>query len=78
MIWVYGAWKRSYLNLGGKLGGDHDLVKYTRIKCISIFYNLSYWERLPMHHVLDVMYCEKNMCEILLKTVMGENNGENC
>ena len=29
---------------------------------------------LPVRHVLDVMHCEKNLAENILKTVMGEKD----
>jgi hypothetical protein len=31
-----------------------------------------------VHHVLDVMHCEKNLCKMLLKIIMEENDGANC
>ena len=29
---------------------------------------------LPVRHLLDVMHCEKNVCENILKTIMGEKD----
>jgi hypothetical protein len=31
----------------------------------------SFWQDLPVRHVLDVMHCEKNICENILKTLWG-------
>jgi hypothetical protein len=29
-------------------------------------------QHLKIQHVLDVMHCEKNLCENILRTLMGE------
>ena len=29
---------------------------------------------LPLRHMLDLMHCEKNVCENILKTIMGEKD----
>jgi hypothetical protein len=31
-------------------------------------------QRLKIRHVLDVMHCEKNICENILKYLMGERD----
>ncbi|KAL5703498.1 hypothetical protein ACHQM5_022038 [Ranunculus cassubicifolius] len=36
----------------------------------SIFFELEYWEYLPVRHNLDVMHVEKNVAENLLATIM--------
>ncbi|XP_074347341.1 uncharacterized protein LOC141686190 [Apium graveolens] len=40
-------------------------------KKVSIFFQLEYWEFLPVRHVLDVMHIEKNICEALLGTLLN-------
>jgi hypothetical protein len=37
----------------------------------SIFFELPYWKTLLVRHNLDVMHIEKNVCDIILDTMMG-------
>jgi hypothetical protein len=37
----------------------------------SIFWNLPYWKDLIVHHAIDVMHVEKNVCEVLVSTLLG-------
>ena len=42
-------------------------------------HNVTHWilflaQDLPCRHILDVMHCEKNICEALLKFLLGEND----
>ena len=37
----------------------------------SIFFELPYWEHHLIHHNLDVMHIEKNVCDNILWTVVG-------
>ena len=39
-----GAIRESYLQCGGRRNGEHDPMKRTGIKRISIFFQLPYWE----------------------------------
>jgi hypothetical protein len=32
------------------------------------------WQLLLVRHTLDVMHCEKNICENMLKVVFGQKN----
>jgi hypothetical protein len=32
---------------------------------------LTFWQGLLIHNTLDVMHCEKNLCENVLKTIFG-------
>ena len=32
-------------------------------------------QELPIRHTLDPMHCEKNLCEVLLRTLFGETDG---
>jgi hypothetical protein len=36
----------------------------------SISWNLSYWKDMMVHHAIDVMHVEKNMCEALVSTLL--------
>ncbi|KAL5581895.1 hypothetical protein UlMin_014337 [Ulmus minor] len=38
----------------------------------SIFYELPYWAEIELKHNLDVMHIEKNVCDSLLETLMGD------
>jgi len=37
----------------------------------SIFFKLAYWKTLLLRHNLDVMHIEKNVCDIILGTLMN-------
>lgn len=37
----------------------------------SIFFDLPYWETNLLRHCLDVMHIEKNVCELLLATILN-------
>jgi hypothetical protein len=32
------------------------------------------WQHLLVRHMLDLMHCEKNICENVLKTIFGEDD----
>jgi hypothetical protein len=36
----------------------------------SIFWNLPYWKDFMVHHAIDVMHVEKNVCEALVGTLL--------
>lgn len=38
----------------------------------NIFFDLPYWESNLLHHNLDVMHIEKNMCENMIYTLLGD------
>jgi hypothetical protein len=40
--------------------------KTSRLLKKSIFWNLPYWNDLLVHHAIDVMHMEKNLCEALI------------
>lgn len=48
----YAAWRRSYLELGGKENAKADPVHVTGVKRLSEFYQLSYWE-VSLPHCLS-------------------------
>ncbi|XP_024163941.1 uncharacterized protein LOC112170899 [Rosa chinensis] len=37
----------------------------------SVFFELDYWEHLPVRHNLDVMHIEKNCCDAILGTLLN-------
>ena len=37
----------------------------------NIFFQLSYWETLILHHNLDVMHIEKNICDSMVDTLLS-------
>jgi hypothetical protein len=39
-------------------------------KKTSIFWNLPYWKDLMVHHAIDVIHVEKNVCQALVGTLM--------
>ena len=51
------------------------------LKKQSIFFDLLYWKNLLVHHNLDVMHIEKNVCESLIGTLLNipgkTKDGEN-
>ena len=57
------------------LGKKHTLtVKQTPkgqvFKKKSVFWKLPYWEILRVHHCINVMHVEKNVCESILGTLL--------
>ncbi|GMI71089.1 hypothetical protein HRI_000778200 [Hibiscus trionum] len=38
----------------------------------SIFFSLPYWEHQLLRHNLDVMHIEKNICDNILGTLIGQ------
>jgi hypothetical protein len=36
-----------------------------------IFWELPYWKNLDVHHSINVMHIEKNVCESLLRTLLN-------
>jgi hypothetical protein len=58
---VLGKWKRT-----GKNTGEDDIWKKQ-----SIFWELPYWKDLDIHHSIDVMHIEKNVCESQLGTLLN-------
>jgi hypothetical protein len=41
---------------------------------LTMCYLLFLLQKLKVHHVLDVMHCEKNVCENILKYLVGEKD----
>jgi len=40
---------------------------------IKIFFDPPYWSRLEVRHCIDIMHVEKNVCDILIGTVLNIN-----
>ena len=38
----------------------------------SSFYELPYWDNIELKHNLDIMHIEKNVCDSLLGTLLGD------
>jgi hypothetical protein len=57
---VLGKWKRTSKK-----------TKDDMWKKQSIFWELPYWKYLDVHHSIDVMHVEKNVCESLLGTLLN-------
>lgn len=36
-----------------------------------VFWDLSYWENLNIHHAIDVIHVEKNVCESMLGILLN-------
>jgi hypothetical protein len=47
------------------------LAKMTYGISNQFFWELSYWKDLDVHHSIDVMHVEKNVCESLLGTTLN-------
>jgi hypothetical protein len=60
---ILGKWKMT-----GKNTKEDDMGKRQ-----SMFWELPYWKDLDVHHSIDVMHVEKNVCEILLRTLLNTN-----
>jgi hypothetical protein len=58
---VLGKWKMT-----DKKTEEDDMWKKQ-----SIFWELPYWKDLDVHHLIDVMHVEKNVCESLLGTLLN-------
>jgi hypothetical protein len=58
---VHGRWKRI-----GNNTEEDDMWKKQ-----SIFWELPYWKDLDVHHSIDVMHVEGNVCKSLLGTLLN-------
>jgi hypothetical protein len=64
-------WSRmSMLSLVSEKGPAGILAKMTCGRS-NLFWELPYWEDLDVHHSIDVMHVEKNVCESLLRTLLN-------
>jgi hypothetical protein len=49
---------------------EKNVNETSRLLKKSIFWNLPYWKDLMVHHAIDVMHVEKNVCEALVGTLL--------
>ncbi|GJU46596.1 putative transposase-associated domain-containing protein [Tanacetum coccineum] len=61
--------KQKTTNSNEKEGDEHERQDNWKKK--SIFFELVYWDFLPIRHNLDVMHIEKNVCDNVLFTLLG-------
>ncbi|GKC48475.1 hypothetical protein Tco_1071220, partial [Tanacetum coccineum] len=61
--------KQKATNSNEKEGNEHERQDNWKKK--SIFFELVYWDFLPIRHNLDVMHIEKNVCDNVLFTLLG-------
>ncbi|GKE19181.1 transposon, En/Spm-like protein [Tanacetum coccineum] len=61
--------KQQATNSNEKEGNEHERQDNWKKK--SIFFELVYWDFLPIRHNLDVMHIEKNVCDNVLFTLLG-------
>jgi hypothetical protein len=54
----------------GKNAENNDNEASGLFKKRSIFWNLPYWKDLMVHHAIDIMHVEKNVCEALVDTLL--------
>jgi hypothetical protein len=59
------------LSLVNEKGLARILAKMTCRRSNRFFWDLPYWKDLDVHHSIDVMHVEKNVCESLLGTLLN-------
>jgi hypothetical protein len=70
---VYEIVKDVHVVLGKRKRISKNTKEDDMLKKQSIFWELPYWKDLDVHHSIDVMHVEKNVCEILLRTLPNTN-----
>jgi hypothetical protein len=68
---VYEMVKDVHVVLGKRKMTDKKTEEDDMWKKQSIFWELPYWKDLDVHHLIDVMHVEKNVCESLLGTLLN-------
>jgi hypothetical protein len=68
---VYEKVKDVHVVLGKRKKTGKNIEDDDIWKKLSIFWELSYWKDLDVHHSIDVMHVEKNVCESLLETLLN-------
>ncbi|RDX74268.1 hypothetical protein CR513_46006, partial [Mucuna pruriens] len=61
-------------NIKGKKNHEEDGPNQWKKK--RIFFNFSYWKDNLLHHNLDVMYIEKNVCDNVLYTLLKDDKSK--
>jgi hypothetical protein len=70
---IYEMVKDVHVVLGKRKRTGKNIEKDDMWKKQSIFWELPYWKNLEVHHSIDVMHVEKNVCESLLRTLLNMN-----
>jgi hypothetical protein len=65
--------KDVYVVFGKRKRTDKNIEEDDMWKKQSIFWELPYLKDLNVHHSIDVMHIEKNVCESLLGTLLNTN-----
>jgi hypothetical protein len=68
---VYEMVKDAHVVLGKQKMTGKNIEEDDMWKKQSIFWELLYWKDLDIHHSIDVMHIEKNVCESLLGTLLN-------
>jgi hypothetical protein len=68
---VYEMVKDAHVVLGKQKKTGKNTEEDDMWKKQSFFWELPYWKNLDVHHSIDVMHIEKNMCESLLGTLLN-------
>jgi hypothetical protein len=68
---VYEMVKDVHFVLGKRKRTDKNTEGDDMWKKQLIFWELTHWKNLDVHHLIDVMHVEKNMCESLLRTLFN-------
>jgi hypothetical protein len=61
----------SMLSLVSEKGLTRKLKKMTCERSNQFFWELPYWKNLHVRHSIDVIHVEKNVCEILFRTLLN-------
>jgi hypothetical protein len=70
---IYEMVKDVHVVLGKRKRTGKNIEEDDMWKKKSIFWELPYWKNLEVHHSIDVMHVEKNVCESLLRTLLNMN-----
>jgi hypothetical protein len=70
---VYEIVKDVHVVLGKRKMTYKNIEEDDMSKKQSIFWELPYWKDLDVHHLIDVIHAEKNMCESLLRIFLNTN-----
>jgi hypothetical protein len=68
---VYEMVKDVYIVTGKQKRTSKNTDKDDIWKKQSIFWKLQYWKDLDIHHSINAMHVEKNVCESLLGTLLN-------
>jgi hypothetical protein len=69
--------KDVHIVLGKQKRTSKNTEEDDMLKKWSMFWKLPYWKDLYVHHSIDVMHVEKNVCESLLGTLLNMDEKTN-